>query len=111
MEEIYKELEKAEEETFEKILSKMLESDKNLPLKTHIVFPHEISVLSVIAEKLENDKFLKSASLLKIYIQKYIEYMVSYKRLSREEIVRAFVARTQSEESTKEARIKRLLGL
>lgn len=104
---LYKELTASEDITMEKILNFLLKSDKDLPLKSHIENPVALATLSVLAEYLEKKELKKSANILKIFIRVFLEYMVSYKRLGRKEIIEAFKSRIEKEEREK---LQRLLG-
>jgi hypothetical protein len=90
--EVYAELQKGDELNAEKILNFLLTSDKNLSMKTHILNPLELSILETYAEFLETRKLKKSAKLLKEWIRIFKENMVSYKRMSREEITKTLSA-------------------
>lgn len=84
---IYKDLIKSEDLSLEKILAILLKSDDNLALKTQVDNPLGLSILSMLAEYLKTKKLKISSKLLKGFIKLYLEYMVSYKRMSRKEII------------------------
>jgi len=109
IEELYNELLQTEELTAERILNTLLRADENLNLKTHIENPIALAILTVMAERLQRMKLKKSSQTLRRFIRVYLEYMVSYKRLSRKEIIDALKERRREEED--ETKLKRLLGI
>lgn len=74
--------------SFQQILNNLLDK-QDLELKTHILKPKELTSLKIIAEYLKLCELEFSYNILDKYISFYLEYMVSYKRLSRNEIVKA----------------------
>ena len=75
--------------SIQKILNNLLDAEKNLELKTHIYKPKQLSSLVVLSEYLKNIGLINSAKIIKSFIKTYLEYMISYKRLSRIEIIKA----------------------
>ena len=109
LEKMYDELLASEEVTMEKILNLLLKSDKDLPLKSHVENPIALATLKLLACYLEEKKMKKSAKILNTFISTLLEYMVSYKRLGRKEIIEAFKHRLEKEEE--QERLSKLLGL
>ena len=79
----------------QEILNVLLEGDKNLELKTHVIRPKQLAALSTLAEVLKISKYPKSSKLIKDFIDIYLRYMISYKRLSRGEVIRALTTVVQ----------------
>ena len=75
--------------TFEKILNALLDGEKNLDLKTHINKPKQLSSLKIIEKVLNDSGLKKSSRLIDVFTQKYLRYMVSFKRMSRQETIKA----------------------
>jgi len=108
LEQLYNELLQGEELTREKILNALLRSDENLTLKTHIENPIALAVLTVMGERLKKMKMNRSSRTIERFIRVYLEYMVSYKRLSRKEIIDAL--KEYRREYEDESKLKRMLG-
>jgi len=70
-------------------LNNLLESKDNLELKTHIIRPLELTVLGFIAEVINMYGYNEPSLLIKNFITSFLKNMVSYKRLSRIEIIKA----------------------
>ena len=70
-------------------LSKLLEGDENLDLKTHIHKPKQFTSLEVLQKYLKDNQCNACSKLLTMFILKYRRNMVSYKRLSRTESIKA----------------------
>lgn len=73
----------------QEILNVLLEGDTNLDLKTHILKPKQLSSLIVFANYLKSIELKNSAKLINDFIETFKRLMVSYKRLSRVEIIKA----------------------
>jgi len=71
------------------ILVKLLEGDENLDLKTHIHKPKQFTSLEVLSNYIKANQCSISSKLLELFIKKYRRNMVSYKRLSRIETIKA----------------------
>jgi len=76
--------------TLQQILNNLLDAKENLELKTHIFKPKALAGLKTIAIYLENIGLKHSSKCINNYIETYLKYMVSYKRKSRTEIIKAF---------------------
>ena len=76
--------------TIHQILNNLMNGKKNLALKSHIYKPKKIATLKVISKYLKGIKYNISAKIVKHFIRYYLEYMVSYNRLGRKEIIKAF---------------------
>jgi len=86
---VLNELMEIQSSSFKEILNDLLDGDENLDLKTQIFKPKDLASLNVISVLLENMGFNKSSNLVMQFIEVYLRYMVSYKRLSRSEIIKA----------------------
>lgn len=71
------------------ILMRMLEGDKDLDLKTHIISPINLARLKLCSDFLKMEKLPKSGELISKFITTLNRYMVSFDRLSRTEIIKA----------------------
>lgn len=81
----------------QEILNVLLEGDTNLDLKTHIIRPKQLASLFTLAKVLEISEYNKSSELLLDFITQYLRYMISFKRLSRGEIIRALTTVVQED--------------
>lgn len=81
----------------QEILNVLLEGDTNLDLKTHVIKPKQLAALYTLAEVLGVSNFPKSSELLHAFIEQYLRYMISYKRLSRGEIIKALTTVIQED--------------
>ena len=75
--------------TIQQILNNLINSDKNIALKTEIYNPKKLATLLTYAEYLKSRKYVKSYKLIKEFIDNYLKYMVSNKRKSRIEVIKA----------------------
>ena len=75
--------------TFEKILNALLDGSKNLDLKTHINKPKQLASLKIIRDVLKLAKCPMSSELIDAFTEKYLRYMVSFRRMSRTETIKA----------------------
>lgn len=71
------------------ILNNLLDGEINLDLKTQVHKPRKLSVLVAITKYLESINFKYSSNTLKVFIEQYLRYMVSFDRKSRKEIIKA----------------------
>ena len=72
-----------------KILISLISDKKNISLKTELHNPLGLSVLNMLADYFESKDYPISAGILRDFIETYMEYMVSYKRKSRKEVIKA----------------------
>jgi hypothetical protein len=86
-----------DEDSPEKILISMVD-EKNLPMKTDIEKPRAMSQLEFLASWLEIENAPDSAELVKKYVQFFKVNRVSYKRKSREEVIRGLIGIEQNNE-------------
>ena len=84
-----RELQESNEISIQEILVKLLDGDENLDLKSHIHKPKQLTSLVILSKYLKANQCKVSGKLLDDFIAKYLRYMVSYRRLSRTEIVKA----------------------
>ena len=76
--------------SLQKILNNLLDATDNLELKTHIFKPKQLASLMIISDYLKSKELTKSSKLIDDYVNDYyLRYMVSYKRLSRIEVIKA----------------------
>jgi len=94
--------------TFEKILNALLDGEKNLDLKTHINKPKQLSSLKIIESVLKESGCKKSSALIDVFTKKYLRYMVSFRRMSRQETITAISEPRESIKSEKERFTKKL---
>lgn len=107
LEQLTQDLFSAEELSFQKILSELLKSDANLPMKTEIHDPLNLALLKVLAKMLRKKECEKSAEILENFIQAFLEYMVSYNRKSRTEIVEAIKHNLEEQQKNANELLKR----
>ena len=86
--------------TLQQILNNLLDAKHNLELKTQIIKPKQLSILAIIGEYLNDKGLTQSSKLVKGFLETYLKYMVSYKRLSRTEIIKAISSWIESEQET-----------
>ncbi len=84
--------------TIQQILNNLINSDKNIALKTEIYNPKKLATLLTYAEYLKSRKFVKSYKVIKEFIDNYLKYMVSNKRKSRMEVIKALTNLTDRKE-------------
>jgi len=70
-------------------LNNLLDSEHNLELKTHILRPLNLAILKLIAKYIKLSGYKEPSDLLINFIKIFLKYMISYKRLSRTEIIKA----------------------
>jgi len=76
--------------TLQQILNNLLDGKENLELKSHIFKPKALAGLKSLSRYLKKLEYVNSSEIINKFIRTYLEYMVSYKRLSRTEIIKAF---------------------
>jgi hypothetical protein len=91
-------LDEVDDVSLNQILNNLLSAKENLELKTHVFKPKELSALTVLAKYLRDKEFFISATVLDNFIELYLKYMVSYKRLSRKEVIKALSSMIPEEE-------------
>lgn len=94
--------------TYEKILNALLDGDKNLDLKTHINKPKQLAGLNTIENVLNKAGCKISGGVIDAFTQKYLRYMVSFKRMSRTETIKAISEPRKDIESEKSKFTKKL---
>jgi hypothetical protein len=98
-----------EEITAEKILNLLIESGKNLNMKTQTESPLEIALLEAYIIYLRGKGLTGTAKMLENFMLRFKEFMVSYKRMSRKEIVDSLIA--LREQKTGSKLTNKLLGM
>lgn len=93
------ELSEAKGLSIQEILNNLLDGESNLDLKTHIFRPKDLSALYVLGSYLNRNKATHSSEIISEFIQVYLRYMVSYKRLSRIEIIKAITNKLEDKGS------------
>lgn len=96
-----------EQKGYQEILNVMLEGDNDLDLKTHITKPKQLSALYTLQEYIDV-KLPSTALLIQIFTDKYLRYMVSFKRMSRMEIIKALSIATAQDELENVTTAKRM---
>jgi hypothetical protein len=86
-----------DEDSPEKILISMVD-EKGLPMKTDIEKPRAMSQLEFLAEWLKLENAPESADMVEKYVGFFKRNRVSYKRKSREEIIRGLIGIEQNNE-------------
>lgn len=90
-----------DEETFEKILVKLLEPT-DVETKTEVQEPIPLTQLDILAVWLENEGARKSSTLTKAFAHQFRINMVSHKRQSRTEVVKALTEGIKQERTLSE---------
>ncbi len=78
--------------TLQQILNNLLDASENLELKSHIFKPKQLAGLKTLAMYFEQCECNDERDIILGFIVDYLKYMVSYKRLSRSEIIKAFTS-------------------
>ena len=87
--EIINEIKPIKDISLQKILNNLLDGSKDLDLKTHIFKPKQLSALITFADYLKSLGLTEVSVLIIDFLKDFLRKMVSYKRLSRVEIVKA----------------------
>ena len=67
----------------------MIQSDKNLDLKTEIDKPFKFSALKCYSDFLRQNNLIESAQVIETFMSDSFRYLISKSRKSREEIIKA----------------------
>lgn len=86
---LFDEMEEVEDISLQQILNNLLNAENNLNLKTQIEKPKQLASLFILSKYLKQHNFKKSGKILEFFINTFLEYMISYKREGRKEIIRA----------------------
>jgi hypothetical protein len=92
---------------YQEILNVMLEGDNDLDLKTHVIKPKKLSALFTFQEYI-SVKQPSTSLLIDIFTTKFNRYMVSYKRMSRIEIIKALSMVTMDQDFEQVTASKRM---
>ena len=84
-----KEMIQTKDISLQKILNNLLDGSKDLDLKTHIHKPKQLSALITFANYLKSIGLKDTSVLIIDFVKEFLRKMVSYKRLSRIEIIKA----------------------
>ena len=79
-------------------LNNLLDSEHNLELKTHIHKPLNLTILELITEYIKVSGYEQPSDLLTNFITNFRKNMISYKRLSRTEIIKAISSLQQTKD-------------
>lgn len=88
--------------TSQTIVSNMGKIDDDLPMKTEVKYPMELTLVDLMAVRCEVCGYDKTAKLLRLFAQWYRVNMVSFKRQGRTEAFEAFKALWLEEQRKKE---------
>ncbi len=94
-----KSLSKDNKISFQQILNNLLDGKENLELKSHIFKPKALAGLKSLSNYLKVLKYPTSAEVIDKFITTYLEYMISYKRLSRTEVIKAFTLTNRTDDN------------
>lgn len=98
MTELLKKFTESNEVSIQQILNNLLNDDNNLELKTRVHRPRQLSALLTFAKYLKIVKLPISSKLIIDFIKDYLKYMVSFKGLSRKEVIKAIANLTDDSE-------------
>lgn len=99
------ELKDSSELSIQDILVSLISDKENLTLKTEIHNPRGITALSLLKEYFKGIKCSVTANIIGKLIDVYLEYMVSYNRKSRKEIIKALSSWIEKEYSQGQNRL------
>lgn len=85
------------EEIMKEILNTLLEGGENLALKTEIHQPKKLTALKMVGLVGTQLGYFRTGLLVEAFLNTYLEYMISYKRMSRSEIIRALTTMVQEQ--------------
>lgn len=71
------------------ILNNLIDSTKDIELKTEILKPKQLASLKLLSDFIFSFDLEHSSKLIDDFLDIYFKYMVSYNRQSRQEIIRA----------------------
>ena len=83
--------------SFQQILNNLLNAENNLNLKTQVNKPKQLASLFILSKYLEKNNFENSGKLLESFINIFLEYMISYRREGRKEVIRALTNLIETE--------------
>ena len=75
--------------SLQRILNNLLDGSKDIDLKTHIHKPKQLSALITFANFLKSIDLNEVSIIIIDFIKEFLRKMVSYKRLSRIEVIKA----------------------
>lgn len=81
-----------DETSLNQILISLISDKKNISLKTELHNPKALAILSMLSDFFKRKKYLVTSAVIDKFIETYMEYMVSNKRRSRIEIIKALTA-------------------
>lgn len=99
------EMKDSNEMSIQDILVSLISDKENLTLKTEIHNPRGITALSLLQEYFKGIKCPVTAKIIGKLIDVYLEYMVSYNRKSRKEIIKALSSWIEKEYSQGQNRL------
>lgn len=94
---LFDEMEEVEDISLQQILNNLLNAENNLNLKSQVERPKELASLFILSKYLKQYNFKNSGELLQLFINTFLEYMISYKREGRKEIIRALTNLIENE--------------
>jgi hypothetical protein len=99
-----------EETSLNQILISLISDKNNISLKTELHNPKALAVLKMLADYFESKDYTITAGVINGFITTYMEYMVSHKRKSRAEIVKALSSWIEREERNKQNSTNLMIG-
>ncbi len=100
-----KELKDSDNSSIQQILISLISDKRNLTLKTEIHNPKALASLNMLMRYFERINCPITASVIRKFIEVYLEYMVSYNRKSRKEIIKALSSWIEKEYSQNQNRL------
>lgn len=91
-----------DETSLNQILISLISDKKNISLKTELHNPKALAILSMLSNFFRRKEYNITAGVIDKFIETYMEYMVSNKRRSRKEIIRALTAWFERENTLSE---------
>lgn len=92
-----------DETSLNQILISLISDKRNISLKTELHNPKALAVLSMLSDYFERKEYTITSGVIDKFIETYMEYMVSNKRRSRKEIIKALTAWFERENTLQES--------
>lgn len=93
------------QESYMEILTYLMDSTKDLELKSEIHNPKELTILTLIEYMMELNGFTYGSDIIDKFLTIYLKYMVSKDRKGRTEIIHSLFYQVQ-EQLTQKERLK-----
>lgn len=92
-------IEIANNDNYKEIFDTLLDSSQDLEIKSHIINPMASTLIEFYSHALSIYGFNKSSELTHYILNTFLKHMISYRRLSRTEILNAISFKPEMNES------------